>query len=115
VSQDTKGWIGVDLDGTLAHSGDLYDGEIGEPIPAMVDRVRVWKSEGKDVRLFTARANGIGIKEAVAIDLWCLDNIGYHLPLTYEKDKYMTALYDDRAIQVVKNTGELVGEAHDAI
>ena len=106
MSQDTKGWIGVDLDGTLARSGGLYDGEIGEPIPAMVDRVRVWLSEGKDVRLFTARANGIRIKEAIAIDQWCLDNIGHALPLTYEKDKYMTELWDDRAIQVVKNTGQ---------
>lgn len=35
-----KGWIGVDLDGTLAH----YEGwkgveHIGEPIPAMVERI----------------------------------------------------------------------------
>ena len=36
-----KGWIGVDLDGTLA----MYDGwvgvsHIGEPVPAMLQRVR---------------------------------------------------------------------------
>lgn len=42
-----QGWIGVDLDGTLAH----YDGwkgadHIGEPIPAMVERVKQWLSEG---------------------------------------------------------------------
>ena len=35
------GWIGVDLDGTLAH----YNGwkgieHVGDPVPAMIDRVR---------------------------------------------------------------------------
>jgi hypothetical protein len=52
----TQGWIGVDLDGTLAH----YDGwkgadHIGEPIPAMVERVKRWLAEGKTVKIFTAR------------------------------------------------------------
>jgi hypothetical protein len=52
----SNGWIGVDLDGTLAH----YDGwkgadHIGAPIPAMVERVKGWLTEGKTVRIFTAR------------------------------------------------------------
>lgn len=51
-----EGWIGIDLDGTLAE----YDGwkgveHIGKPIPSMVKRVKEWISEGKDVRIFTAR------------------------------------------------------------
>lgn len=49
-----KGWIGVDLDGTLAE----YDGDvntIGKPIEQMCDRVRAWLKEGKDVRIVTAR------------------------------------------------------------
>ena len=38
-----SGWIGVDLDGTLAH----YDGwkgieHVGPPIPAMLARVKYW-------------------------------------------------------------------------
>jgi len=42
------GWIGVDLDGTLAH----YEGfkgaqHIGEPISPMVERVKRWLAEGK--------------------------------------------------------------------
>jgi hypothetical protein len=53
----SQGWIGVDLDGTLAH----YDGwkgadHIGAPIPAMVERVKGWLAEGKTVKIFTARA-----------------------------------------------------------
>jgi hypothetical protein len=52
----SNGWIGVDLDGTLAH----YDGwkgadHIGAPIPVMVERVKGWLAEGKTVKIFTAR------------------------------------------------------------
>ena len=41
IKRDRRGWIGVDLDATLAY----YDGfkgpeHIGEPIPQMVDRVK---------------------------------------------------------------------------
>ena len=45
------GWIGVDLDGTLAYY-DYWRGpeHIGEPIPAMLERVQRWLAEGKDVR-----------------------------------------------------------------
>ncbi len=116
MSQATDGWIGVDLDGTLARSEEWKGSEhIGEPIPAMVGRVQVWLSEGRDVRIFTARANGATAKALAAIDLWCIEHIGETLPVTYEKDFLMVALYDDKAIQVVHNTGQLVGEAHDAI
>lgn len=48
------GWIGVDLDNTLAHySGDVST--IGAPIEPMAERVRQWIREGRDVRIFTAR------------------------------------------------------------
>lgn len=55
---NTSGWIGVDLDGTLAqHSGDIS--RIGEPIEPMCDRVRKWLKEGADVRIVTARVSGL--------------------------------------------------------
>src|SRR6185503_6355526 len=43
------GWIGVDLDGTLAEY-DSWKGinYIGEPIPLMVSRVREWVCSGHD-------------------------------------------------------------------
>jgi hypothetical protein len=51
-----SGWIGVDLDGTLAKYGRWAGPlEIGEPIAPMVARVRQWLAEGKEVRIFTAR------------------------------------------------------------
>lgn len=53
-----SGWIGVDLDQTLAeYSGDVS--VIGEPIEPMCDRVRKWLKEGVDVRIVTARVSGL--------------------------------------------------------
>jgi hypothetical protein len=103
------GWIGVDLDGTLAH----YDGwkgedQIGPPIVPMVNRVKKWLDEGQDVRIFTART-GNGQKSIDAVQAWCEEHLGKKLPVTATKDFSMTTLYDDRAIQVQKNTGRLIG------
>lgn len=107
------GWIGVDLDGTLAH----YDGwkgvdHIGEPVPAMLARVKAWLDAGADVRIFTARATRrVGVPEPAAIaaiDAWCDRHVGRRLPITNEKDFAMIALWDDRCVQVVPNTGARV-------
>lgn len=51
-----SGWIGVDLDGTLAHY-TTWTGwnEFGSPIVPMQQRVMRWLDEGKDVRILTAR------------------------------------------------------------
>jgi hypothetical protein len=106
-----RGWIGVDLDGTLAH----YDGwrgpeHIGEPVPTMVDRVRAWLEEGRDVRIFTARVGPQpstvdvdGVHQAIR--RWCLAVFGRALPVTATKDFSMVELWDDRCVQVVPNTG----------
>lgn len=110
------GWIGVDLDGTLAYYEKWTDHrDIGAPIPAMVERVQRWLAEGKDVRIFTARANAVMqplylfVETCNAIEAWCLKHIGRVLPITNAKDYQMIELWDDRCIQVVTNTGELVG------
>ena len=107
-----RGWIGVDLDGTLAQ----YDGwkgptHIGEPVEAMWRRVRQWLNEGKDVRIFTARAcrgGEEGVQVRAAIDAWCLQQFGTELPITNVKDFSMIELWDDRAVQVEPNTGRRV-------
>lgn len=108
------GWIGVDLDGTLAQ----YDGwkgpeHIGEPIPRMVERVKAWLAEGKDVRIFTARVcssqpGNTGLKAMAAIQRWCDTHIGHALAVTSEKDWSMIELWDDRCVQVVPNTGHRI-------
>ena len=100
------GWIGVDLDGTLAHHGSWREGHIGEPIVPMVDRVKKWLSEGQDVRIFTARAPYPDACEL--IELWCLEHLGARLKITATKDFSMIALWDDRCVQVVPNTGQPV-------
>lgn len=110
---NAKGWIGVDLDGTLAH----YDGwqgsaHIGDPVPAMVERVKTWLKEGKKVKIFTARIACTGreldvVKSCIAD--WSTRHIGCALEITNIKDYGMITLYDDRCVQVEANTGRLIG------
>ena len=113
------GWIGVDLDGTLAEY-DHWRGEdhIGAPIKPMVDRVKRWIAEGKEVRIVTARSfhpqmiehgfhvSSMSRKEATdAIKAWWVEHIGQELPIQCFKDYGMIELWDDRAKQVIPNTG----------
>lgn len=103
-----SGWIGVDLDGTLAHYvSDHTVGIIGKPIPKMVERVKAWLAEGKDVRIMTARANDGNLTRR-SIAAWCIYHLGKELPITATKDYGMIELWDDRAVQVIPNTGERV-------
>ncbi|MFA5169841.1 MAG: hypothetical protein WC420_03890 [Candidatus Paceibacterota bacterium] len=113
----TKGWIGVDLDGTLAeYSGWQGENHIGKPIPLMVDRVKQWISEGKEVKIFTARAYNpqeVGFhiepmskRECLkTIEKWCIKHIGKALPIVCTKDYEMIELWDDRCVQVIPNKG----------
>jgi hypothetical protein len=106
-----KGWIAVDLDATLAKY-DSWKGEdhIGEPVPAMLERVKNWLSEGKDVRIMTARAAPRKDRKVQLepIRKWLKEHVGQVLPITYKKDAEMLELWDDRAIQIKPNTGQRV-------
>lgn len=108
-----RGWIAVDLDGTLAeyHGWKGVD-HVGDPIPAMVERVKAWLSEGKEVRIFTARVWGGGDQRdaeaaRAAIYSWCERHIGVRLDVTNVKDWNMVELWDDRAVRVETNTGRV--------
>ena len=102
------GWIGVDLDGTLMiwrGNGDV----MGDPVPVMVQRVKNWVRQGKDVRIFTSRAS---IKDEEkrkanisAVEQWCLTHVGVVLPVTCVKDFNCAQYWDDKAVRVIKNTG----------
>ena len=63
------------------------------------------------MKIFTARVSvAEQAKEAeTAIRAWCLEHIGVELEVTCIKDIGMLYLYDDRCIQVIKNTGRLSG------
>ena len=114
------GWIGVDLDGTLAEHkpvSPLYP--IGPPIKPMVKRIQKWLAEGVEVRIVTARvtleAECVGrtktvrIKDdydIVKIRRWCRKHIGQALFVTCIKDFEMWELWDDRAVAVERNTGK---------
>lgn len=105
----TSGWVGVDLDGTLAQYGKWNGGLIGEPIAPMVARVKSMLDRRIDVRIFTARVSDGDPKTVESIQLWCAQHIGRALPVTNVKDYAMVALYDDRAVAVEKNTGRVLG------
>ena len=100
--KEHNGWIGVDLDGTLAHY-DHYRGldHVGDPIEPMVKRVRTWLREGREVRLFTARQTHPAIKR------WMKEHLGEILPITRTKDRFMQMMVDDRAVNARRNTGEV--------
>jgi hypothetical protein len=115
------GWIGVDLDGTLAYyePGQAYRPDhVGEPIPAMLERVQRWLAEGRDVRIMTARVWSDGTPERnaqerlarLAIVTWCRKHFNTALAVTCQKDMGMAELWDDRARQVELNTGRLLGQ-----
>lgn len=102
-----KGWIGVDLDATLAaYSSWRGPTHIGPPIMPMLSRVKGWLAEGWEVRIFTARAGDPDPAVIPAIKAWCREHVGVELEVTNVKDYQMVELWDDRAVQVEKNTGE---------
>jgi hypothetical protein len=106
---DNKGWIGLDLDGTLAYY-DHYIGptHIGDPIPAMASRLRKWIEDGVDVRIFTARVNPSdphADEARSAIAAWLIKHFSFVLPITCSKDYQMIELWDDRCVPVAKNEG----------
>lgn len=118
-----SGWVGIDLDGTLAvhESGDGID-TIGEPVAHMVKFVKELLAKGEEVRIMTARvwcpqgeewdkdrAIEVG-RQRVMIGDWCEKHIGKRLKVTCEKDYNMIALYDDRAVRVTRNLGRFQKE-----
>jgi hypothetical protein len=102
--KDFKPWIGVDLDGTLAEATPWQGIEhIGPPVPLMLRRVKAWIEKGVRVKIMTARAGDpLGI---AATQQWLVAQGLPALDVTDRKDFGMIELWDDRAIQVVQNTG----------
>lgn len=116
-----RGWIGVDLDGTLARYEGWDGGKIGAPIPEMVQRVKEWQAEGKDVRIVTARVQPwesaspgderarLYVTLVQPIVDWCLLHLNCAPRVTCMKDFGMIELWDDRCVAVEKNTGRILG------
>jgi len=99
-------WIGVDLDGTLATWHGWKDGAIGEPVPAMMERMYKWlHTPGVTVKIFTARVAMNAELEIPRIQAWLAKHGLPELEITNVKDMFMVEMWDDRAIQVISNTG----------
>lgn len=125
------GWIAVDLDGTILTYDNWVAWDVfGEPIAPMVERIRGWLAEGIEVRVFTARVglpaliegalapstvrrsrcrtSGVDFSDHMMVTAIQdkLESIGLpRLKVQCYKDVDMIELWDDRAIQVVANTG----------
>lgn len=127
---DKTEWIGVDFDGTLA----TYDvwvpwNEFGKPIMPMVKRVRDWLKKGVTVKIVTARVSftgGVSVCMVTGVEFtnemmisamqdWTDAHCGARLPVQCHKDYRMLELWDDRAVQVIPNTGRTLAEEHEAI
>lgn len=97
-----KDWIAVDLDGTLATRATRG---IGTPISAMWDRVRRWRAQGYEVRIFTVRAHTkAGVED---VKEWLRDNGLPQLDVTNIKAPGLIALWDDKAVRVQPDTGRV--------
>ncbi len=113
------GWIGIDLDGVLA----FYDGwkhahHIGEPVLKMVAFVKQLLAEGKKVKIFTARVHlHDPVKKnemVIRIQDWLESKCGLpRLEVTNIKDSSMRQLFDDRAYNVKRNSGEIQKEYYE--
>ena len=107
-----SGWIGVDLDGTLAEYHGWNGGAIGEPVPAMLARVKEWLAKEQQVKIFTARVCTNEAEQIALIKAWCIQHVGQELEVTATKDFSMIELWDDRCIQVIPNKGVPVTGMH---
>lgn len=94
--------IAVDLDGTLAKHCSHKAG-IGDPVPEMMMRVRKWLAEGKNVKIFTARAGNP--EQVELIKIWLKEQGLPNLEVTNVKGFDMIEFWDDRAHRILMNTG----------
>lgn len=112
ISLQPKGWIGVELDGTLAHFEKGQDPKlIGEPVRPMYQRVREWLMAGIDVRLFSARASLPAMHPV--LKAWLEKHQLAAMPVGFEKDFEMASFWDDRGVHVSPNTGNIVAPLHE--
>jgi hypothetical protein len=137
------GWIGVDLDGTLfTYTEWVSWNAFGEPIRPMIERVQAWIKLNIGVRIVTARV-GLPIGQKYPSGNWIPDDRAYNvcrvtgerfsdwmmvraigghclhhglprLLVQPHKDVDMIELWDDRAVQVIANTGRTLAEEHAA-
>lgn len=110
--------IAVDLDATMAeyNHGDLqkFGLRIGPPIPEMIEKIKQEIAQGTAVFIFTARISPgdrsfqqelEATQSFLLIAEWCQKTFGTLLPITDVKSRNWEEIWDDRARQVIPNTG----------
>lgn len=113
-------YIAIDFDKTLAFYED-YEGPgiVGKPIAEMVRKVKEEMAKGTVFCIFTARVNpgDAGPEESLdstiafmAIAEWSKKVFGELLAITHEKSPHFDEIWDDRARQVLDNTGVFITE-----
>ena len=115
--KDWGEWIGVDLDGTLAKETEKFDPlKIGEPVPAMVEKIKAAIEDGVEVKIFTARLADEKLRDQIKekIKEYTKEHIGKELESTNEKDPGMRELWDDRAKRVIKDEGKFAAKSPSA-
>lgn len=106
AKQDFKPFVGFDLDGTLAKRQKEFDiNSVGEPVPKMIAQLRKHLKAGDTVKIFTARASTAGCKPPIHKFLKAQGLP--KLEITNVKTPGLTKLYDDRAVGVKVDTGEM--------
>ena len=108
-----KKTIAVDWDGVFVeYNGYDGPGRYGAPVPSMVARVRMWLEEGHEVIIHTSR---VSTEHDI---VKCIDEVeaitkvlkSLQLPrLTITANKYarVSEFWDDRAVRVIRNTGNI--------
>ena len=113
LKNDNIEYVAFDLDGTVAEY-DQWKGieHIGNPIPKTIEMIKQYLEKGVKVKFLTARVATNDSEELALvrkyISEWSLQHIGQEIEATCIKDRMMFRLYDDRARQIIQNTGELV-------
>jgi len=128
LQNDGVGWCGWDFDRTLVtYTGWKGPGHVGETIEPSLSALIQHLEAGDRVKIFTARIHPVltvslsseltvvsgtsngdflaGREAFLAVQRWCIENLGHVLEITCVKDKACTVLYDDIAIQIIPNTG----------
>jgi hypothetical protein len=107
--QDKRYWIGFDFDSTLAMYHD-HPEKLGKPISGVIKIAKSYIKRGITCKVFTARAKDASSAQIKRIQDWTQKYLGKRLAVINEKDPFMIALYDDKAIQVEPNSGKVLGK-----
>lgn len=104
-----KSWLALGLDGALATStAEGLRGPIGPPVYNTVQRLKDWiEHRNLTVKILTPRA--ATEEGANAVRAWLKENGLPELEVTHAKDLQMVEFWSAHCVQVISNTGQIVG------